>query len=78
MIPGQLTRCADCDAPFTFALGKPGRIDQCPACATDVDTPIASECDQDGEWVLMPRRLRGRYEFPLNMCPREHDGEARL
>jgi hypothetical protein len=78
MIPGQLTRCADCDAPFTFALGKPGRINQCPACATDVDTPIASECDSDGEWVLMSRRNRRAHGFVLLACnPREH-GEARL
>ncbi len=62
--PGDLVIC-ECGTPFTYYHGKPGRIRECPECASDVETPVASESDADGEWVPMPRRARQRYEIQM-------------
>jgi hypothetical protein len=63
--PGETIRCAACERPFTYHFGKPGRVNECPDCASDIETPIASETDAEGAWVLVPRRLKQRYEITL-------------
>lgn len=43
----NLTKCRDCGELFAYYHGKPGYINQCLDCATDVPIYIAEEGSDD-------------------------------
>lgn len=59
MTNGAVIHCKHCDEPFTWFHGKPGKINECPACAKDVERLMASIGDEDGlGWEPIPESKR--------------------
>lgn len=46
-MPSKFINCAVCDDEFVMYSGKPGLINQCPQCATDVPVYVAEEGSDD-------------------------------